>query len=183
MLKLRVLVHFAVVNILLLNVACTHQDKSQEILASKIQYDVPIVSDGAQLDWWINNIEGSRREPFLKRIMELAEKGEVKVYDYYGKPLSPEQIMANGTDTVYQTLMRNYPPYEEYDTMIVSGISYRDIDKIRFLEEWKWDPDKLNMDKRIIALGPVIQRKIGGEYFNQLLFWISLDENYPVQDH
>lgn len=157
--------------------ACATQDKQHETLASKIQYDVPIVSNDPQLDWWINNIEGSRREPFLQRIMEAAEKGEVRVYDYFNKPLSPQQVRAMGSDTVYMTLMREYPPYEEYDTMVVHTVSWREITKIRFLEEWTWITGSLEIKKRLIGLGPVIQREMAGEQYNQLLFWI-----YPGPD-
>jgi hypothetical protein len=159
--------------------ACDGKSSKNEILTSRIQYDVPVVSNDPQLDWWINNIEGSRREPFLKRIMEAAEKGEVRVYDYFNKPLRPEQIISLGADTIYQTLMRTVPPYEEFDTMIVKSISYRDITKIRFLEEWKWNPESLEMEKKIIAIGPAMEREIGGEKFNQLLYWVSLDESFP----
>lgn len=159
--------------------ACATQDKQQEMLASKIQYDVPIVSNDPQLDWWINNIEGSRREPFLQRIMEAAEKGEVRVYDYFNKPLSPQQVRAMGSDTVYMTLMREYPPYEEYDTMVVHTVSWREITKIRFLEEWTWIPGSLEIKKRLIGLGPVIQREMAGEQYNQLLFWIYPGPDFP----
>lgn len=161
--------------------ACSAPDKNIETLASRIQYDVPIVSNDPQLDWWINNIEGSRREPFLKRIIEAAEKGDVRVYDYFNEPLSPEKVLALGTDTVYMTLMREYPPYEEYDTMVVRTVSYRDITKIRFLEEWTWDPKRVEISKKVIGLGPVIQREVAGESYNQLLFWIYLDEKYPAK--
>lgn len=159
--------------------ACNCKSSKKEILTSRIQYDVPVVSNDPQLDWWINNIEGSKREPFLKRIMEAAEKGEVRVYDYFNKPMRPEQVKSLGADTIYQTLMRTEPPYEEYDTMIVKSVSYRDITKIRFLEEWKWNPESLEMEKKIIAIGPAMEREIGGEKFNQLLYWVSLDESFP----
>jgi len=159
-------------------ISCSGTAK-KEVLTSKIQYDVPVASNNPQLDWWINNIEGSRREPFLKRIMEAAEKGEVRVFDYFNNPLSPNQIMALGSDTIYQTLLRNTPPYEEYDTMIVNSLTYRDVVKIRFLEEWTWNPKSLEMDKKILAIGPVIQNEIAGETFTQLLFWIYIDKSYP----
>jgi hypothetical protein len=156
--------------------ACGRQEK--EVLTTKIQYDVPVVSDNPQLDWWINNIEGSKREPFLKRILEAAEKGQVKVYDYFKKPMTTLQLQAQCIDTVYQTLLRTYPPYEEYDTMTIIPVEYRDIVKIRFLEEWTWEPAKVNIQKRVIGLGPVIQRKVAGETFNQLLFWIYFDDEF-----
>jgi len=159
--------------------SCSDNSSRKEILTSKIQYDVPVNNNDPQLDWWINNIEGSKREPFLKRIMEAAGKGDVKACDYFNNPLTPAQVQSIGTDTIYQTLLRTYPPYEEYDTMIVSSITYRDIIKIRFLEEWKWDPVTLEMEKKILAIGPVTQKEISGHSFNQLLFWISLDDGFP----
>jgi hypothetical protein len=159
--------------------ACTGGSGKSEVLTSKIQYDVPVTNNDPQLDWWVNNIEGSRREPFLKRVMEAAEKGEVRVFDYFNSPLTPGQIMALGSDTVYQTLLRNTPPYEEYDTMIVNTVTYRDIVKIRFMEEWNWNPKSLEIDKKVLAIGPVLQKEIAGETFTQLLFWISLNEKFP----
>jgi hypothetical protein len=161
--------------------SCNGPSHKQEVLAEKIQYDVPVNNNDPQLDWWINNIEGSKRDPFLKRIIEAAEKGDVKVYDYFNNPLKPSQILAVGTDTIYQTLMRVSPPYEEYDTMIIKTVSYRDITKIRFMEEWTWDPGTLKIDKKVLAVGPVIQKKMAGETFNQLLFWIYLDKSYTAR--
>lgn len=162
-------------------IACAGPSKKQQILTERIQYDVPVISGDPQLDWWINNIEGSKRDPFLQRIIQAAEKGEVRVFDYFNNPLTSEQILSIGSDTIYQTLLRNYPPYEEYDTMIVRSISYRDIIKIRFMEEWSWNPESLEMEKKVLGLGPVIQKEIAGESFNQLLFWIYLDERFPAK--
>lgn len=93
--------------------------------------------------------------------------------------MTPDQVMSVGTDTVYQTLMRVLPPYEEYDTMIVTSITYRDITKIRFMEEWRWSPGSLDIHKKVVAIGPVVQKELSGEVYNQLLFWVSLDENFP----
>ena len=152
--------------------SCKRQE--EEILATKIQYDVPIVNNDPQLDWWINNLEGSRREPFLQRLMEAVEKGDVKAFDYFNNPLTPQQVKASLSDTVYQTLMRTQPPYEEYDTMIVMTVEYRNISKMRFLEEWAWDPDKLTMEKKVLGFGPVVQSQVAGQTFNRLLFWILL---------
>lgn len=161
--------------------ACSRNSNKKEILAEKIQYDVPVINNDPQLDWWINNIEGSKREPFLKRIMEAAENGEVRVYDYFNHPLKPEQLPAQCIDTVYRTLLREYPPYEEYDTMTINEVTYRDITKIRFLEEWTWKPGKVEIEKKVIAIGPVVQREIAGQSFTQLLFWIYLDDHYPAK--
>jgi hypothetical protein len=160
-------------------VSCTDKSSEDDILATKIQYDVPVNNNDPQLDWWINNLEGSRRDPFLKRIMEAAEKGEVSVFDYFGQPLSPAQIASAANDTSYLALLRDSPPYEEYDTMVVTTITYRDISKIRFLEEWKWDPKSLEMEKKVMAIGPVVQKEAAGGTYNQLLFWIYFDGQHP----
>jgi hypothetical protein len=161
--------------------SCSSESSKENVLASKIQYDVPISNNDPQLDWWINNMEGSKREPFQKRMLEAAGKGEVKVFDYFNNPLTPAQVKSIGSDTVYQTLLRSYPPYEEYDTMIVNSISYRDIVKVRFMEEWKWDPVSLQVEKKVLAIGPVMQKEIAGETFTQLLFWIAVDKGFPAQ--
>lgn len=154
-------------------------NSKKEILAEKIQYDVPIISNNPQLDWWINNIEGSKREPFQKRIMEAAEKGDIRIYDYFNKPMTPGQIQAITTDTIYRTLTRTYPPYEEYDTMTIESISWRDITKIRFLEEWEWNPQTLEITKKVLGIGPLVNREHGGENYNQLLFWVYFDKRLP----
>lgn len=151
----------------------------EEVLTNKIQYDVPINNNNPQLDWWVNNLEGSKRDPFVQRIMEAAESGEVKAFDYFSNPLSPEQVKSVGTDTIYQTLLRTYPPYEEYDTVIHKIVTYRDIVKIRFMEEWRWNPKSLEMEKKVVAIGPVIQRDYEGGSYSQLLYWISVDKGFP----
>lgn len=161
--------------------ACNGHSRKQQILTEKIQYDVPVVNNDPQLDWWINNIEGSRREPFLKRIMEAAEKGEVRVFDYFNHPLTPLQVRAQCIDTNYMTLAREDPPYDVVDTMTIIEVSYQDITKIRFLEEWTWNPKTLEIEKKVLAIGPVIQKEIAGESYNQLLFWIYLDKRYPAK--
>ena len=165
------------VTILLLN-SC-QRNKYKDIVATRIQYDVPINQADPQLGWWVNSLEGSKREPFIKRIMEAAVHGEVKVYDYFNNPLSADQVKSIGADTTYMTLTRTNPPYDDYDTMVIKKIEYADISKMRFLEEWKWDPKSLEMNKRVIGFGPVYVRTYGDDSYNQLLFWIYLDSNYP----
>lgn len=177
--KFQVLSIYGSLLLLLFSVACERSSEKRQIITEKIQYDVPIVSDDPRLDWWINNIEGSRREPFLKRIIEAAEKGEVMVYDYFGELLTPGEVVAQGSDTIYLSLVRDYPPYDEYDTMLVRSLSYREISKIRFLEEWTWDPTTFQVEKKVLGIGPVLVREMEGMLYNQLLFWVYFDDRYP----
>lgn len=165
---------------LLLLSSCKSRKERFETITTRIQYDVPITGQDPQLDWWVNNIEGSRREPFVKRIMEGTESGEFKAFDYFHEPLTPEQVKAIGSDTVYMTLIRETPPYEEYDTMVVYTTDYRDIVKIRFLEEWIWDPTTLDFEKKVIGIAPLAAQKVGDEVYNRFLFWIFPGGNAPV---
>ena len=152
------------------------RENNEQVLTSKIQYDVPIYSDNPQLDWWVNNLEGSKREPFVKRLLEAAQEGQVKAYDYFNEPLTSQQVRSLMIDTVYQTLTRAYEPYDVYDTVVYYTIDYRDITKVRFLEEWTWDPESLEMEKEVLAIAPVMVIDYGGEEYNRPLFWIYLEE-------
>ena len=179
----KVLFVFSASLIILISGGCGDKKEKYEVVTSLIQYDVPLKSDDPQLDWWVNNIEGSRREPFIKRIMNAASSGQFRVYDYFNNQLTSEQINAIGSDTVYQTLVREFPPYEEYDTMLVFTTDYRDIMKVRFLEEWTWDPESLDLKKRIIGIAPLASQAMGNQTYNRFLFWIYLDKGYPAPNN
>jgi hypothetical protein len=159
--------------------ACSIDRGQKYIEVKRIQYDVSIKNNDPSAFWWAENLEGSVREEVLGNLFEKAYSGKIKVYDYFHNPLTPEQARNVGTDTVYQTLRREYPPYVEYDTMVINTISYRDVSVIRFLEEWKIDRRTMETDKRVIGLGPVYVREYGDERYKQLLFWTYFDEQYP----
>lgn len=159
---------------------CRSGKERFEVVASRIQYDVPIASADPQLDWWVNNLEGSRREPFVKRILEAAKSGEVKAYDYFNEPLTAEDVRNMASDTLIQTLVRNAPPYDSYDTMVINTMNYEDVVKIRFLEEWSWDPKTMEFRKTVVGICPLASISIGKESYNRPLFWIYLDDRYPL---
>jgi hypothetical protein len=167
--------------LMLVLVSCNQKKSDMEVLTSRIQYDVPVSNDNPDLDWWVNNIEGSKRDPFIKRIMDAAASGEVKAYDYFNKPLTVEEVQHVGIDSVYKTLVHTTPPYDKYDTLVITKHDYRDVKKIRFLEEWKWNPKTLQMDKKVIGIAPLILRRVGDETYNELLFWVYLEDGYPAK--
>ena len=148
------------------------QQKEMKVLAEKIQYDVFVKNADPDLAWWVDNLEGSRRDPFLKDLFDKVYAGELQAYDYFNEPLSPDDVKAIGNDTVYSTLMRSYPPYEEYDTMVVMTITYLDVTKVRFLEQWEYDETSLEISKKIVGFAPVLVRNYGTETYNQVLFWV-----------
>jgi len=157
-------------------------DKSKTVITERIQYDVNIKSPNPDYDPWVQNIDRRKRMAFVNMIMDAAYSGKIQAYDYFNNPITAEQVKSIGVDTIYQTLMRVYPPYDEYDTVIISKFELKDITKIRFLEEWYIDEDNLEIEKKITGIAPVIGKydQSGNLLGFQPLFWLYLDKNYPM---
>lgn len=162
--------------LLLILVSCNENNR-KSLVTQKIQYDVSIKSPNASYDPWIQNIEETQRLKLVMNILNAAYEGSVTAYDYFNKPLTLEQLKSIGTDTTYRTLTRNNPPYEAYDTIIVSKIEPTDIDKIRFLEEWYLDEQNIVFEKVVIGIAPVVNKYDSEGNFMGLLpmFWIYQD--------
>ena len=157
-------------------------DKSKTVITERIQYDVNIKSPDPDYDRWVQNIDKHKREAFVNMIMDAAYSGKIQAYDYFNNPISVEQVKSIGVDTIYKILTRDYPPYDEYDTVIISKFELKDITKIRFLEEWYIDEDNLEIEKKIIGIAPVIEKydQSGNLLGFQPLFWLYLEKNYPI---
>ena len=169
----------SVLSVMMYLSGCSTEDPGSQIITERIQYDVIVNSENEDLGWWVNNIEGSKREPFLDWLMDAAYSGEYQAWDYFHNPLSSDQLMAVGVDSVYMTLRRETPPYAEFDTLVITRYDPQDVRKVRFLEEWRYAPGDGPMEKKVIGMAPVLVRKVGGEEYNQVLFWIYFDERYP----
>jgi hypothetical protein len=163
----------------LTTLGCTTATQEGVIEVRRIQYDVPVKNDDPTAFWWANNLEGSVREEVLKTLFDKAYAGEIEVYDYFHNPMTPGQVRNVGRDTVYKTLRREYAPYDEYDTMVVTSISFRDVSALRFLEEWQINRDNMTVEKKVLGLGPVYIRDYGTDKYRQLLFWTYFDERFP----
>ena len=164
-------------------VSCGNFGKDKTVICEKIQYDVPINNPDPGHYWWVNNIEGSKREAFINNLLKLAFSGVIQTYDYFNNPLTSNQLGTMYTDTLYRTLRRTYPPYELYDTMTINKMEFTDISKIRFLEKWEYNKDNLLINKKVIGIAPVIDKKDneGNTIAVQPLFWIYFDEKYPIK--
>ena len=177
--KSKALLGLALLAIVFLS-ACEQKTAEKNYLTKQIQYDVLIKGTDPEADWWVENIVGPDREKFVRLIIEKARSGEIAAYDYFNHLLSPEQVQRVGIDTLIQTLRRAVDPYDEYDTMIITSLDYDNITKIRFLEEWTLDEQTLAIYKKVLGISPIIMVKLGQQEFNMPLFWIYLDERYPV---
>lgn len=157
--------------------------KKGELLTERIQYDVTIVSPERDLEWWIQNLENNKRERLVKSIIDAAKSGENKVYDVLTlKELTPEQIKKRSQRKELMTLQREYAPYEEYDTLVISEMELSDISKVRFLEEWYLNEETGKITKEVIAMCPMLESFTeSGELRGHLpLYWISFVRKFPL---
>lgn len=158
--------------------------ESGELVTKRIQYDVFIVSPDPEFDWWVQNIEGSGRETFVKNILSGASSGKVKVFDFFTyKPLAAEDIknILRRVDTI--ALENPDPPHELRDTVLVKEIGTHDISKVRFMEEWYMNKESLVFSKKVIGICPLVEvfTENGDFKGNKPLFWVFFDDRYPAE--
>jgi hypothetical protein len=165
------------ISLMLAGIACQQAEK--EIIANRIQYDVNIKSPNPDYDWWIQNLPGPQRELLVSTILDGALSGKYQAYDYFNNPISAFDVSKIMSDTSYLTLVNQDPPYDEKDTVVVNSILEEDILRLRFLEEWKLNPEDLTMDKKVLGIAPIARRvDITGIERWQPLFWIYTDDKF-----
>ena len=157
--------------------------KNKKLLTERIQYDVFIKSPDPDFDWWNQNIEGSKREPFIKTILDLAYSGKVKAYDYYNNPLTPEQVKKIGykNDTI-STVDPN-DPTKMHDTVIKTTLNLQQITKVRFLEEWYLDEKNFSFDKKVVGMMLMQENYDDSLHLRGYspICWIYFDKSYPAK--
>ena len=158
------------------------ESPDKNVVTKRIQYDVPIRNSEPDMDWWVQNIEGSNREKLLKDIIQQVSNGEVKAYDFLScKPFTKDEIkdMMKHVDSI--SVERSTPPYDLVDTVMVTEIRLSDIVKLRFLEEWSMNEKTLAFSKKVAGICPMIERRTdSGELRGyKPLFWVFFDDKYP----
>jgi len=169
------------ISLLLLLAITSCQDGKKEVIAEKIQYDVNIKSPDPDYDWWIQNLPGPAREKLVEVLLTGATSGKFQAYDYYNNPISPADVLSILSDTTVVRLTHVEPPYESYDSVIIYNIVPEDILRIRFLEEWKMNPEDLSFEKKIVGIAPVARRVVMNMERWQPLFWIYPDKEFAKQ--
>ncbi len=154
----------------------------KKVLTERIQYDVIIKTPNPDFDWWMQNIEGAKRETFVKTFLQLARDGKVKAYDYFNNPMTTDEVkkIGNSVDTITDNDAKN--PNKSYDTVIKRELNIQEITKVRFLEEWYLDEKKMSFDKKVVGL--MLMRENYGDSLElrgySPLFWIYFDDKYPA---
>jgi hypothetical protein len=163
---------------------CTNKSGQESIVTDRIQYDVTIKNKEADADWWVQNIEGRKRESLLTDIFEGVQGGKIKIYDYFSdKELSKAEIAAifRKTDTI--SVESPNPPYQLVDTVMVHELKSADITRLRFLEEWSMDKKTLQIKKKVKGICPLLENysETGELRGYQPLFWVFFDDAYPAE--
>lgn len=118
---------------------------------------------------------------FITVILDGMKEGKITAYeveptDELLNPISYNQFMNKQSDTVYRTFRRPYPPYDEYDTMIVSHFDPTQVMRCRIKEDWYFDKQRSQLMVRIIAICPVKMIELeSGDRFPQPLFWVPYE--------
>lgn len=123
---------------------------------------------------------------FITVITDAMKEGTITAYadEPTGELLNPvsyTQIMSKQTDTLYRTFKRPYPPYDEYDTVIISQFDPSQVKRCRIKEEWYFDKQRSQMMVRILAICPVKMIELdNGESVPQPMFWIPYESAREV---
>ena len=119
-------IHYVLILFFVIILASCQPNKN-EVITNKIQYDVSIKSPDPEYDWWIQNLVGPERERLVEIIIEGAKSGKFDAYDYYNEPIDKYEVQALFSDTMFVEMMREVPPYELFDTIVVYNIYPKDI--------------------------------------------------------
>lgn len=122
---------------------------------------------------------------FINVLMDGLKENKFKAYEVSNTdellvPITYREILAKQTDTTYVRQRRPYPPYDEYDTMIVRQFDPSRVMRLRLKEDWYFDKQRSQLMVRIIAVCPVMMVEKDGKEFSQPLFWVSYDQARKV---
>lgn len=174
----------AIAAIVLINACSNNSKQAKNLVTERIQYDVNIKTPDPDLNWYVQNIEGSSREKFIKNILTAVYNGKVQAYDADGSPLSMAEVknIENSSDT----LVVEGAAVNGDDTVIVkkTELDIQRITKIMFLEEWYMNEDNLHFEKKVLGICPLYAKydDDGSLRGFKPLFWIYFDKRYPLKN-
>ena len=123
----------------------------------------------------------------MQVVLDAIKEGSITAYeatsDEFLIPFSYDQIMKSLTriDTMQQ--MRSEPPYDYYDTTVVTEFDPTAVKQIRVKEDWLFDKQRSVLDVRIVGMCPITEKydPVSGEFQGFVpLFWIYFPEAREV---
>lgn len=172
--------------IILIAVSCNNaSNEKKNGVTDKIRYVVSIKNSDKDADWWIDNIEGQKRESFVGTILNVVLAGKVKAYEdedfKIEFPAAKIKAKYNRIDSLYIPSLRN--PKMDSLILIKEELDAKAINKIAFVEQWNMDPATLKIEKNVLGFCPVVEvftsdPETGEQIFKGLkaLFWVKLSK-------
>lgn len=122
---------------------------------------------------------------FMTVILDALKQGKITAYhisstDELLVPITYNEIIASQTDTIHKTMKRTYPPWNEYDTTIITEFDPTRVMRLRLKEDWYFDSKLSEMLVRIEAFCPVMLKEQGGQQVSVPLFWVSYSDARKV---
>jgi hypothetical protein len=155
--------------------------KSSNLISKRIQYDVTI-NNMSKTEWWIDNIESSKRSRLINILFNTAYSGKSMLYDYFNEPINADILKKelNPVDTFKIPTADHSGDTTIITRRIVDSAAFK---KLRFMEEWYLDDQTYNFTKKVKGIN-LLEEKVNmqGEFLgNSPLFWIYFDKRYPVK--
>ncbi len=128
--------------------------------------------------FYFPTVQHQNWKSFITVIMDALKQGKITAYDISSTdellvPITYNEIIARQTDTVHKMMRRPYPPYDEYDTIIVTQFDPTQVLRLRLKEDWYFDSKRSQMLVRIEAFCPVMLKEHNGQQVPVPLFWVS----------
>ena len=160
-------------------------DRLGDLIHDQVIYESTIISHEGDDNDWYENIPRARRKVFVNGILDAVKSGRLKAYRHpVGLPvksaefeLSVKQVNALLMDTIAQVIV-DPETGEENEKTVVREITYDDIMRLTFVEEWYFDEPSLQMSKRVngIALAYPFLNEYGEFIGYRRLFWVWLND-------
>ena len=128
--------------------------------------------------FYFPTVQQQNWKSFITIVMDALKQGKITAYDISSTdellvPITYNEIIARQTDTIHKMMRRPYPPYDEYDTTIVTGFDPTQVLRLRLKEDWYFDSKRSQMLVRIEAFCPVMLKDHNGQQVPVPLFWVS----------
>ena len=122
---------------------------------------------------------------FITILLDALKQGKITAYDISPTdellvPITYQEIVNRETDTIHRVMKRPYPPYNEYDTTIITQFDPTKVTRLRIKEDWYFDKQRSQMLVRIEAICPVMMTEHEGQMVPTPLFWVSYPQARKV---
>jgi hypothetical protein len=162
---------------------------NHQLLSKNIEYDVTINNYkfmklwGGEVSadlWFRDNLEGSVRSGYMELLWKNALAGKLELYDMNDKKIDTTELkkILTITDSLQIEIGNKL-----VDTVIRKTIDPNETTKLRFREEWTYDPTTMVISKKVLAIAPILRTtevydNNGNETYckDKALFWVKFSK-------